>query len=158
MTYQLTSLGIGFALAITILILVRRAHLHGPHAFWWLALAVGIIILGIWPRLTDFIAPYLGVSYPPIVAILLGLALLLVKMMSMDLQRSHQEQRIRRLAQRLAILETQIGSGASSPNCQTGQPDQQENVDNRQQPDDPTKMPAAGAGDNQQARGLHQAR
>ena len=115
MTYQLTSLVIGLALAAAILILVRRAHLHGPHALWWLALAAGIIVLGIWPRLTDLIAPYLGVSYPPIVAVLLGLGLMLVKMMSMDLQRSRQEQRIRRLAQRLAMLEAELAAVREKP-------------------------------------------
>ena len=115
MTYQLTSLVIGLALAAAILMLVRRAHLHGPHALWWLALAAGIIVLGIWPRLTDLIAPYLGVSYPPIVAVLLGLGLMLVKMMSMDLQRSRQEQRIRRLAQRLAMLEADLARVRRKP-------------------------------------------
>lgn len=115
MTYQLTSLVIGLALAAAILILVRRAHLHGPHALWWLALAAGIIVLGIWPQLTDLIAPYLGVSYPPIVAVLLGLGLMLVKMMSMDLQRSRQEQRIRRLAQRLAMLEAELAAVREKP-------------------------------------------
>ena len=115
MTYQLTSLVIGLALAAAILMLVRRAHLHGPHALWWLALAAGIIVLGIWPRLTDLIAPYLGVSYPPIVAVLLGLGLMLVKMMSMDLQRSRQEQRIRRLAQRLAMLEAELATVRGKP-------------------------------------------
>ena len=115
MTYQLTSLVIGLALAAAILILVRRAHLHGPHALWWLALAAGIIVLGIWPQLTDLIAPYLGVSYPPIVAVLLGLGLMLVKMMSMDLQRSRQEQRIRRLAQRLAMLEADLARVRRKP-------------------------------------------
>lgn len=115
MTYQLTSLVIGIALAATILTLVRRAHLHGPHALWWLVLAAGIILLGIWPRLTDLIAPYLGVGYPPIVAVLLGLGLMLVKMMSMDLQRSRQEQRIRRLAQRLAMLEAELATVREKP-------------------------------------------
>lgn len=123
MTYQLTSLGIGLALAATILILVRRAHLHGPNALWWLALAGGIILFGTWPRLIDLIAPYLGVSYPPIVAVLLGFSLLLIKMMSMDLQRSRQEQRLRRLAQRLAMLEAHLeasldSSSATGPRLQ----------------------------------------
>jgi hypothetical protein len=113
MTYQLTSLVIGIMLAVTILVLVRRAHLHGPHAIWWIGLAAGIILLGTWPRLTDLIAPYLGVSYPPIVAVILGFALVLIKMMDMDLQRSRQEQRIRRLAQRLALLEARIESTLS---------------------------------------------
>lgn len=63
MIYQLTSLVIRLTFAAAILILVRRAHLHGHHALWWLALAAGIIYLGIWPRFIDLIAPYLGVSY-----------------------------------------------------------------------------------------------
>ena len=134
MTYQLTSLMIGLSLAGMILWLVRRAHLHGPHAIWWIGLAAGIILLGTWPRLTDLIAPYLGVSYPPIVAVILGFALLLVKMMDMDLQRSRQEQRIRRLAQRLALLEARIESisaSAPEPGDLPDQPDLRDGQDPR---------------------------
>lgn len=108
MTYQLTSLIIGLSLAGMIFWLVRRNHLHGPHAVWWIGLAAAIILLGTWPRLTDLVAPYLGVSYPPIVAVILGFALVLIKVMDMDLQRSRQEQRIRRMAQRLALLEARM--------------------------------------------------
>ena len=133
MTYQLTSLAIGLVLAAVILLLVRRAHLHGPHALWWLGLAAAIIILGTWPRLTDLIAPYLGVSYPPIVAFILGFALVLVKMMSMDLERSRQEQRLRRLAQRLALLEVRIESTrASTP--EAGCPQDRKDLRDSQDP------------------------
>ena len=134
MTYQLTSLAIGLVLAAVILLLVRRAHLHGPHALWWLGLAAAIIILGTWPRLTDLIAPYLGVSYPPIVAVILGFALVLVKMMSMDLERSRQEQGLRRLAQRLALLEARIeslGAMGTEAGCP---PDRKEPRDGHQDP------------------------
>ena len=134
MTYQLTSLAIGLVLAAVILLLVRRAHLHGPHALWWLGLAAAIILLGTWPRLTDLIAPYLGVSYPPIVAVILGFALVLVKMMSMDLERSRQEQRLRRLAQRLALLEARIeslGAMGTEAGCP---PDRKEPRDGHQDP------------------------
>jgi len=47
------------------------------------------------------------VSYPPVLAIVLGFALLLIKILTMDLERSRQERMIRRLTQRLAILEAQ---------------------------------------------------
>ncbi|MCC7279361.1 MAG: DUF2304 domain-containing protein [Chromatiaceae bacterium] len=135
MTYQLTSLAIGLVLAAAIMLLVRRAHLHGPHALWWLGLAAAIILLGTWPRLTDLIAPYLGVSYPPIVAVILGFALVLVKMMSMDLERSRQEQGLRRLAQRLALLEARIESiSASAPEAGDlpDQPDPRKGQDPRE--------------------------
>jgi hypothetical protein len=108
MTYQWTSLGIGVALAITILWLVRRSHLHGPYALWWVGVAVVVVGLGFFPRFFDLLAGFLGVNYPPILAVLLGFSLLLVKMLTMDLERSRQEQQIRRLAQRMAILQAEL--------------------------------------------------
>ncbi len=114
MTYQLTSLVVGLALGASIFWLVRSGHLHGPRAFWWLGLAIAIILFGLWPQLTDVIARYLGVSYPPILVVILGLGLLFIKMMTMDLERTRQEQRLRRLAQRLAMLEALLESKDSA--------------------------------------------
>lgn len=104
-THQLTSMAIGVSLAAIILFLVRRDHLHGPYAIWWIGSAVMVALLGLFPRLFDILAAKLGVSYPPILAIVLGFGLLLLKMLTMDLDRSRQERLIRRLIQRLAMLE-----------------------------------------------------
>ncbi|HAS52032.1 MAG TPA: DUF2304 domain-containing protein [Gammaproteobacteria bacterium] len=106
-TYQITSMAIGIAIAVVILFLVRRDHLHGPYAIWWIGAAITIGILGFFPRIFDYLAVYVGVSYPPILGIVLGFSLLLVKILTMDLERSRQERLIRRLAQRLAMLEAQ---------------------------------------------------
>lgn len=104
-TYQITSMMIGVTLAVIILLLVRRDHLHGPYAIWWIGAAATVGVLGFFPRLFDYLAVYLGVRYPPILAIVLGLGLLLLKILTMDLERSRQERLIRRLTQRLAMLE-----------------------------------------------------
>ncbi|QQS54582.1 MAG: DUF2304 domain-containing protein [Candidatus Competibacteraceae bacterium] len=104
-TYQLTSMAIGVGLAAIILFLVRRDHLHGPYAIWWIGAAATVALLGLFPRLFDVLANKMGVSYPPVLAIVLGFGLLLLKMLTMDLDRSRQERLIRRLAQRLAMLE-----------------------------------------------------
>ncbi|MCF7977521.1 MAG: DUF2304 domain-containing protein [Chromatiaceae bacterium] len=114
MTYQWTSLGIGLALAITILWLVRRSHLHGPYALWWVGIAFVVVGLGFFPKSFDLLAGQLGVSYPPILAVVLGFSLLLVKMLTMDLERSRQERRIRRLAQRMAILEAELAAATTA--------------------------------------------
>ena len=106
-TYQITSMAIGVFLAAVILFLVRRDHLHGPYAIWWIGAAATVALLGFFPRLFDVVAVKLGVSYPPILAIVLGFSMLLIKILTMDLERSRQERLIRRLAQRLAILEAQ---------------------------------------------------
>lgn len=104
-TYQITSMVIGAFIAAVILWLVRRDHLHGPYAIWWIGAAATVGMLGFFPRLFDYLAVYLGVRYPPILAIVLGLGLLLLKILTMDLERSRQERLIRRLAQRVAMLE-----------------------------------------------------
>ncbi|KAB2928740.1 MAG: DUF2304 domain-containing protein [Candidatus Contendobacter sp.] len=104
-TYQLTSMAIGVLLAAIILLLVRRDHLHGPYSLWWIGAAATVALLGFFPRLFDVLASKLGISYPPILAIVLGFSMLLVKILTMDLERSRQERLIRRLAQRLAMLE-----------------------------------------------------
>jgi hypothetical protein len=106
-TYQITSMAIGVFLAAVILFLVRRDHLHGPYSLWWIGVAATVALLGFFPRLFDVLALKLGVSYPPILAIVLGFSMLLVKILTMDLERSRQERLIRRLAQRLAMLEAQ---------------------------------------------------
>ena len=122
MTYHLTSLFIGLVMAGSILWLLRRAHLHGGHALWWITLAIAIILLGSWPRLTDLVARYLGVSYPPIIAVLIAFGLVLVKMLTMDLERSRLEQRLRRLAQRLALLEARLDALTPAANSSLDHP------------------------------------
>lgn len=113
-TYQITSMAIGVIIAVVILFLVRRDHLHGPYAVWWIGAAITIGTLGFFPRFFDYLAVYLGVSYPPMLAIVLGFSMLLVKILTMDLERSRQERLIRRLAQRLAMLEAQAPHPSSS--------------------------------------------
>lgn len=112
-------MALGLALAAMILFLMRRDHLHGPYALWWIGVAVMVAILGLFPRLFDAIAAWLGIAYPPILAVVLGFGLVLIKMLTMDLDRSRQERRIRRLAQRLAMLEAQ----APLPSPETAKPD-----------------------------------
>ena len=114
-TYQLTSMAIGIAVALIILFLVRRDRLHGPYAIWWIGVATTVALLGFFPRLFDWLATQLGISYPPILAIVLGFGLLLLKILTMDLERSRQERLIRRLAQRLAMLEAQDPLAPSEP-------------------------------------------
>jgi len=118
MTHQMTSMAIGLALAATILWLVRRDHLHGPYAFWWIGSAATVTLLGFFPHLFDLIAHYLGVSYPPMLAILLGFAMLLVKILTMDLERSRQERQIRRLAQQIAMMKAHHPSAEATTEAQ----------------------------------------
>jgi hypothetical protein len=106
-------MAIGVSVGVLILWLVRRDQLHGGYALWWIGMAGMVIVLGSWPRLIDTVAAELGVHYPPILALVLGFSLLLIKLLTMDVARSRQERQIRRLAQRVAMLESREPKSAN---------------------------------------------
>lgn len=107
LSYRLTSAILGVALASIILWLIRRDLLHSRHALWWLLTALLIIALGAFPSITDFIAVKLGVNYPPTLIFILGMGMILVKVISIDIHQSELERKVRRLTQKLAILESE---------------------------------------------------
>jgi hypothetical protein len=108
MTVVLVSSIIGICLAGAILYLVRRDHLHGSYALWWLVVAGITLILGVFPQLIDALGHFIGIYYPPILPILVGMAFILIRMLQMDVDRSRQERALRRLTQRIAILDQEL--------------------------------------------------
>lgn len=99
---------IGFVLASAILYLVRRDHLHGSHALWWLVVAAVTLVLGMFPSVIDRLGHFIGIYYPPILPIIVGLGFILIRMLQMDVDRSRQERTLRRLTQRIAILDQEL--------------------------------------------------
>ncbi len=108
MTLATLTLVVGIVLAGIILYLVRRDHLHGPYALGWLLMAAAIIVIAVWPRIIDLIGPLVGIYYPPILVCLVAIAALLIKSLISDLERSRHELTLRRLSQKLAILERDL--------------------------------------------------
>jgi hypothetical protein len=107
-TSQITSAVLGIVLAGAILFLVRRDHLHGPYALWWFAVAAATFALGVFPKLIPWLGKVTGIFYAPVLPIVVGLSLVLIRMLKLDIDRSKQERQIRRLTQKLAILEEEI--------------------------------------------------
>ncbi|MDN5925327.1 MAG: DUF2304 domain-containing protein [Xanthomonadales bacterium] len=99
---------IGVALAGTILYLVRRDHLHGPFAIWWLLVAAAALILGAVPGVINWLGRVTHVYYPPILPITIGLSLVLVRLLKLDIDRSREERRLRRIVQKMALLEEEL--------------------------------------------------
>jgi hypothetical protein len=110
MTGQITAGAIGVLLAGAILYLVRRDHLHGSYALWWLAVAVVILLLGVFPPVIDWLGSVTGIYYPPVLPIIVGIGMILIRMLKMDIDRSQQERQLRRLTQKLAILEQELSA------------------------------------------------
>ena len=115
-SYKWTSAVLGLLIAGVILMLVRRDYLHTRYSLWWLLIAVAVLILGFFPGLIDMVGSPFGVHYPPILLVIICLGLMLIKMLTMDLERSRHERELRRLAQRLALLERNQDLGAGAQN------------------------------------------
>ena len=105
MNYLVVSTLIGTIIGAVLVFLVRRDHIHGAYAVWWALVAASVFLLGLFPGIIDWIGKQLGIAYPPVLILVVGICVMLVKMLTMDIDRSRQERRVRRLAQRMAILE-----------------------------------------------------
>lgn len=111
--YQWTSAGIAVLLAVAIVWLVRRSRLHPALACWWVIVAVAVAGVGIFPKAVDWVAMRLGVGYPPTLAGLVGVAVLLLKVLKTDIERTKDRHKLRLLAQRVAILEAELESSSA---------------------------------------------
>ena len=108
MTPYVTSALLGIAIAGGILLLVRRDQLHGSFAVWWLSVAMAALLIGFVPRSVDWLGELFGVSYPPMLVALIGIAALLLKLLVLDIDMTRRERRVRRLLQKVAILEAEM--------------------------------------------------
>lgn len=112
---NITILIIGAILSISILYLVRKGKMHGPYATWWLLVAVSAIILSIFPNIVDWAAAKVGITYPPTLLLVLSVSMILVRMLTMDLALTKKERKIRRLTQKMAILEDALNKDNNKP-------------------------------------------
>lgn len=115
LTYQWTSAGLGIVIACFIIYMVRHDYLRTGYAVWWVLTAVAVVVFALRPQLVDAIGGRLGIAYPPVLLILAGMGSLLIKILTMDIERSRQERKLRRLVQKIALLEGERGGDASCP-------------------------------------------
>lgn len=99
---------IGALLSVTILYMVRKDKMHGPFATWWLLVALATIVLAAFPQWVDTVAAQIGIVYPPTLILVLAVSLMLIKMLAMDMALTRKERKIRRLTQRMAIIENKL--------------------------------------------------
>jgi len=109
---HLTTALLGLSLAVAIMWLLRRDHLHVVHGVFWLLVAALAAFLGVWPGLIDKLAVMAGVAYPPALLFLVVAIVLLVKALHADILNTRMEREVRRLNQRLALVELEQSSSA----------------------------------------------
>jgi hypothetical protein len=104
-TYHLAVMVLGIGLAIGILFLVRRDHLYIRQGLFWILVATLSFLFGIWPFLIDTLAGLVGVAYPPTLLLVAAMVVLVVKALLGDIALTKVSRDLRRLNQRIALLE-----------------------------------------------------
>lgn len=91
-----------------VLFSVRRAHIRVEYSVSWLGAAVALLILSRSRALLSWIASYLGLDYAPLALIIIVLCVFLVVFYRFSVIISHLKDANIAMAQRLAILESQL--------------------------------------------------
>jgi len=84
---------------------VRRDHIYIRQGVFWILVAVASVALGAWPTAIDRIGESLGVSYPPTLLLLAAILVLMIKGLLADIGVTKLRRDMRRLNQRIALLE-----------------------------------------------------
>lgn len=94
----LTSVGFIFRL-------VRRRQLRAKYSILWLCIGMVLVALAVSPDLLDRVSDWLGVSYGPTTFFLGAISLLFLVVIHFSWELSRLEDRTRRLAEEVALLE-----------------------------------------------------
>lgn len=105
--YYLTVLVAGIGLAGLILYLVRRDHLYIRQGLFWIVSALVSLGFAIWPSAIDSLGAVLGIAYPPTLLFLAAILVLVVKALFADISVTNLRRDLRRLNQRIALLEAE---------------------------------------------------
>ena len=102
---SLLSVGVGLILLVFVIEAIRRQHLNARYSLLWLAAGTALVTFSSYRRLLDWVAPRLGIAYPPSLLFLVMFVFLLGIVLHYSLVLSSHRESIRRLAQAIALLE-----------------------------------------------------
>lgn len=105
---QIIGASIGFFIAAVIFWLVRRDHMVSKDGIRWIFIAAIILVYGAFPGINDVLGEFLGIGYPPIIPVLIGIGAMLLKLLLHDIERAKSRVDIERLVQRMAMLEAEL--------------------------------------------------
>ena len=104
--YHLLVTVLGIGLALTILTLIRRDHIHLRQGLFWTVVAVASLVFGIWPGLIDFLSQAVGIAYSPALLFLVAIVVLILRALFTDIALTQLKRDVRRLNQRIALSES----------------------------------------------------
>ena len=108
---QIFALLAAIALCIFIVEMVRRRKLREEYSWLWLLTGFGIVVLAVWYDLLVFITEMIGAVLPTTTLFVFALLFLLLIALHYSVKISSLTDQVRKLAQKIAILESEIDEG-----------------------------------------------
>jgi hypothetical protein len=90
---------------IAVILLLRRNALRERHAIWWIIAGILALIAGIFPQTLDWLSQIVGISVPINLVFFTSIAILFFVNLQHSSELTNLEEKTRKLAERIAILE-----------------------------------------------------
>lgn len=90
--------------------LLRRGRLRERHAIWWLVAALLGLLVGVFPSILVGIADLVGIDVPTNLVFFVSIAVLFLVCIQHSTELTRVEERNRRLAEALALLELRVSA------------------------------------------------
>lgn len=87
-----------------ILLSIRKGKLSPASSFIWIIFCIILLVLSIWPASIDWLADFLGISYPPTLFITIAIVVLFIINFAQSKKISDLQKKVTDLSQELTIL------------------------------------------------------
>lgn len=84
---------------------IKKAQMRIEDTLFWIVVSAGILILGIFPQIAMWLATKIGISSPVNLVYLVFIFILLFKVFILTVQVSQLQEKVKNLAQHIAIYE-----------------------------------------------------
>ncbi|TFB91265.1 DUF2304 domain-containing protein [Cryobacterium algoricola] len=122
-----TSYVLGVAAAILILVVViellRKRRLRERHAVWWLAAGLLALLVSIFPVSLEWAAGVVGIQVPTNLVFFVGIAILVLVCLQHSAELTRAEEKVRSLAESLALVELRLRQVETQLSRETTPPD-----------------------------------
>lgn len=108
MSAYATAVLTALATVMSIVYLLRSRRIREKYAVAWIAFAIGVVLLAVFPQMLAAIAGFLGVETPINLVFLVAALALLVVCVQFSVEISTLEEETRTLAEELAILRFRV--------------------------------------------------
>jgi hypothetical protein len=108
------ALGANAVLVVFLVVLLRTRRLREKYAITWIVVALGVGVIGAFPRLVDTIARLVGVQTPSNLLFASALAVLLLVCIQLSAEITTLEEETRTLAEEVALLRLDVDRALGS--------------------------------------------